>query len=216
MHRGVWKAQVPSSSLWEIWNSGLGRAHWPPKLTVGTSLASCFLSSAFGQNVWTAQEALQPMWHLQGAQDCGRGVAEGKGPHFIHSKTQALCLRIQWLGPWEKGWEVCRSEQWGVREGKGVGLVILRFLREYLNRNSGCLRISIEPLSVSVSFYLPWNGFLCLGEPHSLENHRGRNSSSELLFPEMSLPIALSQSSPAQAPYLWRILLWLSPSASVS
>lgn len=35
-----------------------------------------------------------------------------------------------------------------------VGLVILRFLAEYLNRNSGDFRISIEPLTVSVSFYL--------------------------------------------------------------
>lgn len=130
------------------------QVRWSPKLTVGTS-ALCFLSPALGQNVWTAQEALQPVWHLQGGQARGRGVAEGKGPRFIRSQLSGSYFsRIRELGPWppalEEGlrsmWEHCRM---------GGRVVILGFLKEYLNKNTGtenqhwatyCLNVTLRAL----------------------------------------------------------------------
>lgn len=52
----------------------------------------CLLASASGQHVRAAQEALQPVRHLQSGQDCGRGAAEGKAvPQPAGVPAACLC-----------------------------------------------------------------------------------------------------------------------------
>lgn len=150
------------------------------------------------------------MWHLQGGQDCGCGAAEGKGPRFRCPRALNLLYLFASVteGPaalyWEKGWE----DVWKVRSA-GVRLVILRSWKEYLNRDDGGLKSQYwAALTVEMSFCLLENACLSSGEPHTLENHSGRNSRSELLFPKMPLSVPLSlfpipSSSPASAPPIW-------------
>lgn len=67
---------------------------------------------------------------------------------------------------------------------------------EYLNRCSGDLSIKLSHLLFQCHFTCLKNGFLCSGGPRSLENHRGRNSPSEVLLPEMTLSVPLPLTSP--------------------
>ena len=60
---------------------GLERA-WPWSAQ-GSWWALLLRSRLFGQNVWTPQEAIQPVRHLQGGQDCRCGVV--KGMMFVYA-----------------------------------------------------------------------------------------------------------------------------------
>lgn len=75
-----------SFSCWEARSGGDFSEHacvWPgaPQALWGSWWALlpalCLCSQPFGQNVRAAQEAVQPVWHLQGGQDCRCGVVKG-------------------------------------------------------------------------------------------------------------------------------------------
>lgn len=121
LNRRVWKATVRNSELWTCVS------------TLWVYFQHFYLFPASGQDVWTAQEALQPVWYLQGEQDCGCGVAEGKREQclthanaviavfswnpvavsralpYLQERWDSLC-RQQWAGRWFKVLKVV-SEQ---------------------------------------------------------------------------------------------------------